>query len=66
MLGYLSKLDTIIKPQLTAARKMVEDYLKYWMPPNTAAAIVSEFKILLKEGTQAKIKLNMLKASFDS
>jgi hypothetical protein len=36
------------------------------MPPNTAAAIVSEFKILLKEGTQAKIKLNMLKASFDS
>lgn len=65
VLRYFSTLDLPLKEEIELARQDLTKTLKNWLPAETLHDIFFEFRILIREGSQAKLKLNLLKAVFD-
>jgi hypothetical protein len=65
VLNYFLKADLPLKEQLEVARRDISHCLKHWLPADSYHDLVFELKTLIREGSQAKIKLNLLKVVFD-
>jgi len=63
--NFLAKMDLALKSEIKITKEMIESYLMSWSSPLNISSIVAEFKTLLREGTQAKLKLPLLKSVFD-
>jgi hypothetical protein len=65
ILNYFLKMDLPLKDEIGSVRKEVNYFLKNWITRDEFNDIAHEFKVLIKEGSQSKLKLNLLKNVFD-
>ncbi len=65
VLRYFSQLELPLKEEVEAARRDLTQTLKHWLPADLLHDIYFEFRILIREGSQCKLKLNLLKMVFD-
>lgn len=66
VLRYLTKKEIPLLAELHKIKNSIQEYLNNWLPSFKLSNLLDEFRVLLKEGTQAKLKLTTLGQVFDN
>ena len=64
VMRYLTLKEHPFCQSINNMRFRIEEYLNNWLPASRAADLKDEFRLFLREGTQAKLKLPLLAQVF--
>lgn len=65
VLRFFLKAELPLREQVEAGRRELSHTLKHWIPHDSLHDIHLEFRTLIREGSQAKIKLALLRSVFE-